>query len=221
MTSQDFLTYVIEKIGAQPEHLPHFSPEKCPDHIIGYCQYGEGRLDTRLWMEKGRRKAHEAYTQSFSQVQRAIVLIIESPHKDEFMDRDFIAPALGKTGEYLQQYLPGVLQRASALLTEFGKHTIVLANTIQYQCSLGELPQKYRDRIWRELWENERQDFVSRICSYKPEILFNMCTSSDGRKQKVRDTLQESFPNLPLLETPHPCSWWREENRRMQRIAEK
>ena len=220
MTDAEFSAFVAAQIGAEPKALPHFSAARCPDQIIGYAKYTtDAPPGVRLWLPKAQRKLHAAYLEQFEAIRQSLVLVIESPHKDEYADPDFVAPALGKTGEYLQAHLPALLASLQAQIAP-GKYTIVLANTVQRQCSLGEPPQKYRDALWRALWEREEAAFLERIASYRPQCLFEMCTASDGRKQKVRRALAARFAALPLFSTPHPCSWWQPGNRRLQRLPQ-
>lgn len=218
MTDEEFLAYVRGQVGADPQALPHFSTARCPDQIIGYVSYAEGAAPTvRLWLPKTQRKQHVACLEQFGAIRQSLVLVIESPHKDEYGEPGFIAPALGKTGEYLQAHLPALLGLPAAQVTT-GKYTIVLVNTVQRQCSLGEPPQKYRDALWRALWQQEADAFLERVAAYRPKLLFEMCTASDGRKQKVRQALCARFRGLPIFSTPHPCSWWRPDNRRVRRV---
>lgn len=218
MTDEAFRAFAAAELGVEPEALPHFSAARCPDQIVGYVKYAaEEAPAVQLWLPKAARKAHAVYLAQFEAVRQSFVLVVESPHKDEYGEAAFIAPALGKTGEYLQAHLPALL-RALPTQAAPGKYTIVLANTVQRQCSLGEPPQKYRDALWRALWALEAEAFLARIASYHPRLLFEMCTASDGRKQKVRQALQARFGDVPLCSTPHPCSWWRPENRRVRRI---
>ena len=89
---------------------------------------------------------------------KTIVIVLESPHVDEFFeDNDgwvAIGPACGKTGQNLYKWLPEVLlnyvpckigtkdanykaERYSCKDIEQGTYTIKLVNAIQHQCSLG------------------------------------------------------------------------------------
>lgn len=219
MTEEAFESYIKQNIHENPETLPYYSKRCCPDQVIGYVKYTDkAPLTSVLWLEKQRRKAHAEFLEAYDRIQQSIVLIIESPHKDEFRDVGFVAPALGKTGEYLELYLPHVLEQLQRATDAKGKFTIVLANTIQHQCSLGELPKVYRDKVWGALWEGEKADFLERIAACRPKFLIEMCTSSDGRKLKVQQALKERFSSLPIFETTHPSSWWQEGNRRFGKV---
>lgn len=219
MTDETFEAFIKKNVHEQPETLPYYAKKRCPDQVVGYVKFAAASApSTVLWLEKRRRKAHFEFLEAYERIQQSIVLVIESPHKDEFRDPAFIAPALGKTGEYLERFLPQVLEQLQRAAFVEGKYTLILANTIQYQCSLGELPKVYRDRVWGALWEGEKAAFLERIAAYQPHFILEMCTSSDGRKVKVQQALKERFHSVPLFETPHPSSWWQESNRRFGRV---
>ncbi len=143
---------------------------KCDDVIVG-----EIRGDAaEYWFDKASRKSNEERLKNFSENNtKNVVIILESPHTAEY-DGDFISPALGTTGRNLQKHFPDIFKSI------FGKgnYRIILMNSIQYQCSLGEDTNKYRDNIWLKLWfkENLRNNFIKRLVSYKPDIIFNFCT---------------------------------------------
>lgn len=218
MTETFFKQYIQENICADLSGLKNFSAKACPDHIIGFCNFMQP-FQCQLWMSRIQRLEHQQYTQKFDQVKRAVALIIESPHKAEFADASFIAPAMGPTGENITQHLPNLLDEIGRQLSLEGKYTLILLNTIQQQCSLGELPKLYRDRVWRALWDYERDAFVRRLKSYKPAVLVEMCTASDGRKAKVRDVLKTEFADMPLFSTTHPAAWHYPSNRRLCRLV--
>ncbi len=110
---------------------------------------------------------------------KIIVLVLESPHKDEYKDKKPIAPARGGTGNSLDTYLSGLI---TPHLKDEITYEIVLMNSIQYQCSLGAMNTKvYRDRIWIYCWFklNARKNFSRRLSDYKPDIILNLCTKGD------------------------------------------
>ena len=102
----------------------------------------------------------------------SIVLLLESPHKEEYQHNHINcpkAPAMGKTGIRIDRCLGEVLSKirteyiAAASdgpeLIETGRH-VILSNPIQFQTSLdaihgqGILP-RLRNSVWRTLWEEE------------------------------------------------------------------
>ncbi len=217
LDENEFTAYLREH-AITTDDLPFFCALKCPDQKIGQVDFTV--RNCKLWLPRQARLLKQKEAASLSDLQQSIVLIIESPHKDEFTDRAFIAPAMGKTGEYLAAYLPKLLHMLLLHHPMAGSYALVLMNTIQYQCSLGEVPTKFRDRIWRDLWERLADDFIARLKSYRASIVFEMCTSSDGRKQLVQNRLKREI-SCPIFITTHPCSWWQAGNRHMRELPRK
>lgn len=96
---------------------------------------------------------------------------------------------------------------------------LILVNAIQYQCSLGVPTRRYRDKVFRSLWENGgADDFERRLQQlYRPgDMLFNCCTGSGPRKglrQLVTAVIRSSLGSVPLYSGPHPFGWFSERNR--------
>ena len=161
---------------------------------------------------------------------KTIVVILESPHKDEYL-RDVsqpIAPAQGATGSNVQGWLDRVLRSCSALCTELEEETtrVILANPIQYQASLVSVIRsscwrRTRDSVWRELWHSQliRAAFEARLTSYSPDFIINACThdvgcsrdhcpnNADCKKHRIRSFLAGPFEGCSRYEANHP-SWW-------------
>lgn len=160
------------------------SYDLCPDIIAGKI----GSVN-QLWFSAPERMKHkeELSDFSFDHHIQTIVIVLESPHIDEFSETSSISdffddeitasPALGTTGNKLQKYLIAKLTEANIINSD-QNYRIILMNSIQYQCSLGDIPTKYRDHIWLNLWFelNLKTDFHNRLEKYKPDIIINCCT---------------------------------------------
>ena len=73
----------------------------------------------------------------------------------------------------------------------------LIVNSVQYQCSLGQKTDNYRDLLFTANWmENCRKDFINRIKHYKADLYINSCTKGSINKK----FLQENF-NLENVET--------------------
>ena len=154
---------------------PNYSPFNCPDKIYGHLNgasfsWNESKLNQDL---------------SEHQNNLAIILVLESPHVDEFdsITKMGIGPAQGQTGQKIQQYLPEVLNNPIIKPHFQDKvYDVVLINAVQYQCSLGENPLLYRDAEFLRLWEEKsvREDFKKRLKAvttmYMNSIIINCCT---------------------------------------------
>ena len=147
-----------------------------------------------------------------------VVLVMESPHKDEFIG-DW-GPAKGATGDRIRKYMGTIVAGLGGQLSD-----LILVNAIQYQCSLGVPTHCYRDRIFDSLWKRGgAADFEKRLKAiYRPQdMLFNCCTGSDpraGRRQLVTVAIRKSLGAVPLYSGPHPFGWISERSRQAIRLV--
>lgn len=155
---------------------------RCPDITAG--------MGGVFWFEENKRCHHkqELSIDTDNKI-TTIVIILESPHKSEFIRKnsasDFFdseihsSPALGVTGSNLQKYFTDEYLR-SVIPNLPQKYRVILMNSIQYQCSLGLSPNKCRDHMWLSLWFGSngiiQDSFVTRLQSYNPDYIFNLCT---------------------------------------------
>ena len=158
---------------------------------------------------------------------RNIVLLLESPHKDEYIDGDITrpkAPARGDSGKNIDRCLATVLlhiQEIEPALIEPGCH-VVISNPIQFQTSLhaihGGPPRAdngkwgtLRNNVWRKLWNEPdiRQCFGTRLGCYYPKVIINACTSDLKPLVRtfVRGWITEGNLEVPLYELAHPSNW--------------
>ncbi len=174
-TLSSCLPVYARQLGFQED----FELRKCGDVFVG-----EIRKDaSTLWFEKDLRLRNDLKIDNKTDL-RTAVIILESPHTAEY-DGDFVSPALGTTGRNLQRHFEDVFRS----VCNDGEYRIILMNSIQYQCSLGVDTNRYRDNMWLKLWFKEtlRRDFIDRLVSYKPDIIFNFCTCGSH-------TMEEGLP---------------------------
>lgn len=134
---------------------------------------------------------------------RIIMLVLESPHVEEFKQQMLgqgnpltaIAPAQGSTGRGINMHLAKVLEKVFMKTPlEPGSYAVVIANPIPYHCSLGHLAdmqddergrarrpglnEEVRNYIWKTLWHQAyiKNEFRERCDRYKPVIILNCCT---------------------------------------------
>lgn len=165
-----------------------FSIEKCPDQVIGTCKIDtDGFSFINNWISKDDRKNNEGNCNINNRQHsyKDILIILESPHKDEYKDKGFIAPALGKTGINLKNKLESKINKYIKYrsLPE-GEYNLVLVNAIQYPTSLGFTTSNFRDRIWLDLWivNDLRNKLIDRIREYDPKIIINLCTNGEHKE---------------------------------------
>jgi len=161
---------------------------------------------------------------------KTIVIVLESPHKDEYM-RDVsqpIAPAQGSTGSNIQGYLDCVLRKCRALCDELEDEgtRVVLSNPIQFQTSLESVIRwsdwhRVRDAVWGALWNRPvvRNKFRERLVGYSPDIIVNACTGNT-RKAQISTFLAKAFRGARRYEADHPAIWHRQDRRRMSRCRD-
>ena len=145
-------------------------------------------------VECGRNRYNDISPDSNEDDCQTLVIILESPHKEEYyrnlLDQP-IAPAQGATGSNLCGWLDEVLHGSSDLCNCLRKETrIILSNPIQFQTSLaaiirvqkqeGENKKKrkicnkkkkqIRDAVWKELWMDKgiREDFKGDYIRFYP-----------------------------------------------------
>ena len=163
---------------------------------------------------------------------QTLVIILESPHKEEYCGNrldDPIAPAQGNTGSNLCGWLDRVLHSDPYLRDHVGDQTrIIISNPIQYQASLaailclhGKAP--ITRPVWRKLWNCDeiKDHFIRRLVSYQPDFIINACTVDFS--ENVNCFLREKRSCLQdpkIYKVHHPSVWHKkDDNRRLTEIA--
>ena len=139
-----------------------------------------------------------------------IVLLLESPHKDEYQPGNIncpIAPAMGTTGDNIDRCLGTVLRDIKKDLINAGLNEaefiksgghVIISNPIQFQTSLhaihGKSLQKkwvtLRNNVWWTLWNEQRiqRNFRARLKRYNPSLIINACTGKRSTKDVLTRT---------------------------------
>ena len=152
-----------------------------------------------------------------------IAIILESPSVNEFKDKNYVHPALGKTGQNIYELLPDLLNAymptyvckdkksifdsKSDILD--GKYELVLINAIQFQCN--QFPNKTKDIL--EIFLGKESffvdDFIKRLEGFKVEVIINASTKYIHQKiWKIIDG-DSSFDECIKIDTCHPRMWHR------------
>lgn len=168
------------------ECISKFSVEKCPDQVIGTCKIDDdGFRFMNNWISKEDRNNRNCNLNNIVKSYKNLLIVLESPHKDEYKDKEFIAPALGKTGINLKDKFESKINKVIENNTDLrGLYNIVLVNAIQYPTSLGFTTSNFRDRIWLDLWivNGFRKELIERINNYSPSIIINLCTNGSHKE---------------------------------------
>ncbi|MGU8577019.1 hypothetical protein ACV3RL_09880 [Clostridium perfringens] len=166
---------------------------------------------------------YKEYPISHEKEIKSIVIILESPHKDEYLEKDKHlipkGPAQGKTGEGIKEnilVLLNELQQNYDLDFKNGIYRVILINSIMYQTSIYSLHkvglsenlkyQKLRDNIWRQIWANKESKKLlnDRVKKSNPYLIINACTKV-GKEEISKLLSEENYENI--IETNHPCTW--------------
>lgn len=199
---------------------------KCPDIYAGEGEIINGNVNVNTtWFDYASRLANsDSLSCNRNQHYKTIVIILESPHADEYNNSCFINPALGKTGKNLQKYFGKLIKKLAKFepYLNSGQYRIILMESIQYQCSLGIQPLniEIRDLVFSEIWnlKKTKDDFRERLSSYHPDIILNLCTKGKTKKE-LRKLVQESIDSLcknkkvKLYRGGHPSGWYSPKNR--------
>ncbi|MDY0278396.1 MAG: hypothetical protein RBQ97_09980 [Acholeplasma sp.] len=195
--------------------------KKCCDNFIGHIEYNNCSIpEFDLWFSEDKRLDnisevkvdHKEY--KYSKETEKIVIILESPHKDEYkvLLPDPL-PAIGGTGRKLHSFFPEVFLKSgldNLIGFEKAKYEVILMNIIQYQCSLGASTKLYRDRVFKELWKNKfvYDSFENRLKQYNPRIIMNLSTDIGKiEAKKALENINKNELGSILIEGPHPSSW--------------
>ena len=172
---------------------------------------------------------------NFNKKKKAIILILESPHGDEYKRNNnqcvYLGPAMGSTKNNINNYLLSNLLKYNRTNDEgtfsrlnffsklkSGKYNLVLLNAVQYQCSLNlnleeNTNVKIKEEIFNSFFKDPyvKQDFIKRINDCNPSIIINCCTGGEYKKNKglqnqVQDILDTNFKNKKRLMGSHPSS---------------
>lgn len=188
-------------------------------YIIPHCDVSGEELDRQLQRPQPRPEPEQEGI-------RNIVLLLESPHKDEYTDGDIArpkAPARGETGDNIDRWLGTVLSRTNADLIEPGCH-VIISNPIQFQTSLHAIHRRplkgswrtLRNKVWITLWRAAHitECFRARLTAYNPSLIINACTGAWGcqgtdPKGLVDGFVQGILPNVHRYETYHPARRWK------------
>ncbi len=148
-----------------------------------------------------------------------IILILESPHKDEY---DYLpkltpkAPAQGVTGTQICEKFEKIINNhIDELKLKESEYRIFIINPVPYQTSLYYFHNKgmidnIRDKVWKDLWnENNthlKKEFESIIQKIDPTLIINACTSKLSEFVKI-ELLTSKYEKFTKCKINHPSSW--------------
>lgn len=215
----------------------NYSNKKCLDRIFGKINKSGANWEWTIIDQTRKGKKGFNDDQKYEDLgereeQPAIVLILESPHINEFdSSGNPIAPAMGVSGQNIYKYFCAIINGASSgkqtannsnALEDFLDNNaekeicVYIVNSVQYQCSLGIKPICHiiKESNWVDEWF-AGPDFDKRCDGLNKEAFFiNLCTS--GVFVPMKEMVKERLIALGIInnycEGPHPSSWNRLKN---------
>ncbi len=191
---------------------PKLNPPDSPNKWIA-----NGYEDIKVFDKSGINISEEFKKQYETQEikdKKTLLLILESPHKDEFdkEDGNDIAPANGDAGDNIRDYINNVLGDCSG-------YNLILMNAIPFQCSLGDPTNRFRNKVFNKVWEKDEigknffKDRLSALLRYFSEqnlVLVNACTAVGHCK--VCEAIHSGIKSLKkskiiYMQTIHPSSY--------------
>ena len=143
---------------------------------------------------------------------KALILVLESPHRNEFEDEP--GPAKGTTGRNIALFI-----RKVRGLEAKSEELLILINAVQYQCSLGHPTTEYRGKVFTAVWKHHggNDDFKDRLGKiYRLGDTVVCACTKDGKynlRQLVHTAIREELSNAEVLRRAHPAGWHWPENR--------
>lgn len=197
--------------------ITNANPNPCQDQKVGTLSNGTFSYTSRTDIDYKNSNAININPTS------PIIIVLESPHKEEFANDIARGPAMEKTGLYFGNFFSPLLKSSKLInvLTN-SQHDVIFMNAIQYQCSLGNKlngkrsyqNKKQRDLNWLTCFNNNySNDLVRRINAIKPYAVINLCTMGFSNLQLYVDRAVCSYINgitkSPIYYTigRHPSTW--------------
>ena len=203
----------------------YFSYHFCPDQYVGVIKEfqekneKEDKTEVKKYFpirENIFKDQTENVEKDFSSCNPIMILILESPHADEFdKNGEPIGPAVGETGTNIRTYIQKIFKDTFGSIEQYH---LILMNVIPYQCSLGVDTEYFRTSVFKKMWNDKnigsKLFFENRLKNLRGKLgaenvfIVNACTSMNGFKANI----QESIKNITgkyELQLMHPCVNWR------------
>lgn len=164
-------------------------PELCPDQYVGTIK----DIQTDYFSKRTpifNDGEFSVIEKNIPKAENILILILESPHKDEFYKEDVkdktgtvihhkgapIGPANGTTGCNIREHI-------AKIFPNFSDYHLILMNAIPFQCSLGVATEHFRDSVFNAAWNTDAtgKDFF------------------EDRLKKLLDQLQEKSKNVVIV----------------------
>lgn len=183
----------------------------CPDQLVG-------KLYPNGYISVNRQDIDYVNGTITNTLQNPLVIILESPHKDEFNALgNAIGPAMGATGNRFNTWFFSIVQNSN-IYPNINHLTmdVIFVNAVQYQCSLGKPIQAnkpLRDNNWFTCFNNGCNiDLIRRLNAIAPIAIINLCTIGN-EYHSMQSTLDNyiignGLQTIQYTKGYHPSTWF-------------
>ena len=189
-----------------PSPLTSFDRRECPDRFVGRISELAALRDWKAAAEQPPIRRTDL---------PCIVLVLESPHIDEYRTKQPYTPwpANGATGRHIRK-------RAGLLVPPCwnkNETQLYLINAIPYQCSLGQATRLYRSKVFREAWDSGARAYFQerlKLIYRQGDLVVNACTvgkPGPSLRALVEAAIEEVLPNSLRSRREHPFRWMSDE----------
>ena len=219
---------------------------QCPNQIVALISIDKGRvvfLKNFIAKEKRKSKHFADFFDSFDnftyngeEISKSIVMILESPYKDEFYKREednvnvAIGPACGPTGNNISRYLlsnilkyrlmqdeksNGAYEKSSSEISE-GIYKLCLINVVPFRClyekenfesdSKKHCPTKFKVEILTKYLEDKNNKRLFINELKNINPTIIINCSTKEIHNEINNLLRDNFCKKILLESCHPSS---------------
>ena len=230
---------IFENIVKDYEKSECFSARLCPDQYVGKIadfknEKKEVKEDFPVRVNIFAGQTADVCIK-FSSYEKIMILILESPHQDEFdKNGNPIGPACSTTGLHIRKYICDIFGNG------YKGYHLVLMNAIPFQCSLGlslnnnKQNLNRRDNLFEKIWHKDenifKNFFVNRLTiltelfKSKPGnfVIANCCTKGYSEKSPLYQYVSEAIDTtgLKYIQLDHPAIIWNTKKAR-ERLREK
>lgn len=212
-TLKDKFLSIAESLVSPANSLTPVERTRC---VISCPNQSVGRIGD---ISKTKSFTREEITK-VSQNTKIVLLILESPHTDEYLQDNSgcwraRGPACGCTGYWIRHHLLTVLQFVNSSI-DYTQWELLLVNAVRFQCSLGRNLQQRQNRCLKEkilrkclqthVFRKDLRDMVRDVVDGRTCLVVNACT-----KQTRGAVTELLLPNVSngVVECDHPSSWRR------------
>ena len=188
----------------------------CQDQKVGVLENGVFRA------EEARTDIDYLYNNTINPILinpiliNPIIIILESPHKKEFIGDVPQGPAQGVTGRRFEKNFTTLMKQSRLYDNLLNTSSdVVFVNAVQFQCSLGRSlncteAKKTKENNWIKCFEaGGSEDLVYRITAINPIAILNLCTRGNmGLQRRVDCCLKASMlRSIDYTCGLHPSTW--------------